>query len=214
MKCSRNSSACTFTTRCGFYMDIIVDSIQDGDKVWKVTSETEHNQLCFKSRTGNSNPKRYVPIASTSTLPTIKCSAAPLSPPTSHKHLQKKPRLSPPLITSTHSHPTQSSSKTLKSKRTIPTIHFTPISISQLSSFLYQLSPSLSNYSNVLYHQGQIQTVESLIDLISMSSTNLDYFLEELVEYVGEVGMKAVQRIKLRDKLMEIGRGARKVRRV
>lgn len=211
MKYSRNSSACTFTTRCGFYMDIIVDSIPDGDKVWKVTSETEHNQLCFKSRTGK---VKYVPIASTSTLPTIKRSAAPLSPPTSHKHLQKRPRLSPPLITSTHSHPTQSSSKTSKSKRTIPTIHFTPISISQLSSFLYQLSPSLSNHSNVLYHQGQLQTVESLIDLISMSSTNLDYFLEELVEYVGEVGMKAVQRIKFRDKLMEIGRGARKVRRV
>lgn len=215
MKCSRNNSSCISKARCYFFMNVIVDFIKDGEKYWKVQLESEHNQLCFNLRRRDSTVVDSLPIASTSTLSTVKRSAAPLAPPATHKHIHKRPRISPashPLTSSLPVNPIQSTSKTSKSERTIPTNHFTSISISQLSNFLYHLSPSLSIYANVLYHQGQIQTVETLIDLISMSSINLDYFLDQLGEYVGENGMRSLQRITFKNKLVEISRGSRRVR--
>lgn len=185
-------------------MDIIVKEIIDGEKVWIVEGETEHNRVCLSSRGGSTSSSTGPTVASASRPNT------PNSPPLPSKHVDKKLRLSSPPPPLTLSIPTTIK----KPKRTIPTSNFTSITIEQLSSFLYNLSPILSiNYSQLLYEKGNLNTLENLSNLISMSSVQLEEFLIDLEIREGEGCIKVVQRMAFKNKIAEMKKSLKKASR-
>lgn len=209
MNCSRNSSTIQGSDRCGFTMFIQVKEIIDGEKVWMVESETEHNRACLRSRVegagGGEGSGSKGDIVATISRPNT-----PNSPPLPSNHIDKKPRHS---IALPRRLPPPPSTSTSKSKRTIPTNEFTYISISQLSSFLYNLSPVLSHYTQLFYEKGKIETLEDLIDLISMSSNQLEDFLIDLEKREGDGCIKVVQRIAFKNKIADMKRSLKNARK-
>lgn len=194
-------------------MSIISNRVRDGEKVWRVESETEHNKACLLSRGKVTELEVEVEAVRSRDegRTSSKKHSRPISPHSDTMPLQKRPRLLPK--------PVAPQEKILQILvESIENIKVrgsksTSLSIDQLSSFLYQISPGLSLHATLLHGSGGIRTREHLLNLISMSSTSLDYFLERLEIELGRIGMKVVQKITFKSKIAEIEESLKRKRK-
>lgn len=192
LNCARNDSRFIGQNRCTCKILVVSSEVREGEKVWTVKSETDHNEACLLSREEVEEIREEVRPLQLS----LKKSSRPISPLDDSIAIKKRPRLSTIAV--------KLQQKLFKSKRSIPDNKSTAISIAQLSSFLYQISPVLSNQATLLFPQGGIQTREHLVNLISMSSSSLDFFLERLQIESIEGRMKVVQKFTFTSKVTEI----------
>lgn len=225
MRCFRYHGRFAYKDRCTFEIIVKLKDIEEegtlGAKVWRVVKEGVHSKVCMSSRGDGTSTGENVESDTESTnqlsvspppVPrtfdsTKKYSTSTASPPSAKRmrlhSSEPSAQSSSSSTTSNLSSPAQSPSLSVGPSSTLSssTIVSRPVVASELSSFLYTLSPPLSSHANLLHDLG-INTTLSLMNLIiSSKSDTLDLLLNRLEEG-GEI--KLVQRMAFRGKLKEV----------